>query len=281
MGAGATDSITGTRCRAGRGDAPAGLPRDAETTLPGAPTAGVTSEPPTRFLPDAATPHSPLSHPQGETACRRPTGPQGLAGQGAKTPQGGPARALVDARRQLLRLRGAHHGGGWRHRPARGRARRRDRGPRPSRARIRAAPGRRHPRVLHRRRPGLRGRPCTGKLRGVRRGPGRAHRGAGAGRAGEASDPSAPFFTLLCFPNAQALTSEGGPSGFVSVLDLIEVVSYQGSYPSGPAPEGETRAHALTPERVDELARAVGEAYARDPWLLPSGPAPGPFRGGL
>jgi hypothetical protein len=85
----------------------------------------------------------------------------------------------------------------------------------------------------------------------------------------------APFFTLLCFPNAQALASEGGPAGFVSVLDLVEVVSYQGAA----APdEGSPRDHALTPDRARDLARAVGEAYARDPWLLPSGHAPGPFR---
>jgi hypothetical protein len=89
-------------------------------------------------------------------------------------------------------------------------------------------------------------------------------------------DPGAPVFTLLCFPNAQALTSEGGATGFVSVLDLVEVVSYQGDA----APEGVARGNALTPELVDQLARAVGAAYARDPWLLPSGPAPGPFVNG-
>lgn len=89
-------------------------------------------------------------------------------------------------------------------------------------------------------------------------------------------DPGAPVFTLLCFPNAQALTSEGGATGFVSVLDLIEVVSYQGDA----APEGGPQDHALTPKFVDELARAVGTTYARDPWLLPSGPAPGPFANG-
>jgi len=258
--------------------APAGLPRDAETTLPGAPTPGVASDPATDFS-LTPQPHNSLDHPQGEAR----------AGdlRGRRVSQAKAQRLLREALPALSSMPdGNYYAFEGLITEEAG-------------AIDQLVVGLDGVTVIHARpEPGYVLRRADRTLVFSTDAVPDYEGGRVRGNFAEFDEdldelieaqvldvqaklPSAPFFTLLCFPNAQALTSEGGPSGFVSVLDLVEVVSYQDSYPSGPAPEGETRAHALTPGRVDELAHAVGEAYARDPWLLPSGPAPGPFRGGL